>query len=40
MENKDMEVLDDYIRDMINGWLDSGWDYYTEENEEINNDRA
>lgn len=31
MKDEETEVLEDYIRDMINGWLDSGWDYYTEE---------
>lgn len=28
MENEDTEVLDSYIRDMIDGWLDTNWDFY------------
>lgn len=28
MTNEDTEVLENYIRDMINGWMNTNWDFY------------
>ena len=36
MENEDREVLENYIRDMINGWLDCDWDFYDTKTETEN----
>lgn len=28
MKNEDTEVLENYIRDMIDGWINNDWDWY------------
>lgn len=35
MTNEDTEVLDNYIRDMIDGWMNTDFDFYDQKKVEM-----